>query len=51
MPHLTIAYAEKALPAPVAIERVVWKVSAFALMDSRVGQSVHDQIESWPLRA
>jgi len=50
LPHLTIAYAKSAL-ADSAIEPIIWKADSFALMDSHVGQSTHEQIERWPLRA
>ena len=49
-PHLTIAYADNALAAPVPIEPIVWRACGFTLMDSRVGQSVHAPVETWPLR-
>jgi len=51
LPHLTIAYAKSALPADIAIEPIIWKADGFALMDSHVGRSTHEQIERWPLRA
>ena len=49
VPHLTIAYAQSALPEPIAIEPIVWRACAVGLVDSHGGQ--HAQIGSWPLRA
>jgi len=48
VPHLTIAYAQNALPEPIAIEPIIWQACAIGLVDSHGGQ--HAQIDSWPLR-
>lgn len=49
VPHLTIAYAQSALPEPLTIEPIVWRARAVCLIDSHGGQ--HVQIGDWPLRA
>ena len=49
VPHLTIAYADRMLDAPIAIEPVVTRIKAFALVDSHHAQ--HEVLARWPLRA
>jgi len=49
VPHLTIAYAQSALPEPIAIEPIVCHARTICLIDSHGGQ--HVQIGDWPLRA
>ena len=51
VPHLTIAYADDALHAPVEITPIVWHARDFCLMDSLVGSGAHAEIARWPLRA
>jgi 2'-5' RNA ligase len=49
VPHLTLAYADRMLDAPVAIEPVVTRIKAFALIDSHDAQ--HEVLVRWPLTA
>jgi len=47
VPHLTIAYADRMLDAPIAIEPIVTRIEAFALVDSHHAQ--HEVLARWPL--
>ena len=49
VPHLTIAYADRMLDAPIAIEPVVTRIESFALVDSHHAQ--HEALARWPLTA
>jgi 2'-5' RNA ligase len=49
VPHLTIAYADRMLDAPIAIEPVVTPIKAFALVDSNHAQ--HEVLARWSLTA
>jgi 2'-5' RNA ligase len=49
LPHLTIAYADRVLDEPIAIERVVTPIKEFALVDSHDSQ--HEVLARWPLTA
>jgi 2'-5' RNA ligase len=51
VPHLTIAYLEHALHAPVPIRPILWNAGEFCLMDSLVGQSTHVVLDRWALRS
>ncbi|MDR3385978.1 MAG: RNA 2',3'-cyclic phosphodiesterase [Rudaea sp.] len=48
-PHVTIAYADKTLPEPIAIQPIVWTASSFVLVESLVGKSIHNRLQTWPL--
>ena len=50
VPHVTVAYAERALHEGIAVGPIVWPTHEFALIDSLVGTSVHNEIARWPLR-
>lgn len=47
VPHLTIAYADRVLDAPIAIDPVVWQANELQLVDSHGGR--HDIVGRWPL--
>lgn len=49
LPHLTIAYGDRMLDAPVGIEPIVSRIEEFALVDSH--ESSHVVRASWPLEA
>jgi 2'-5' RNA ligase len=49
VPHLTIAYADRMLDVPIAIEPVVTRIKAFALVDSHDAQ--HEVLARWTLTA
>lgn len=49
-PHVTLLYDDKAVDA-VAVEPVSWTVKDFVLVHSHLGQSRHDHLHSWPLKA
>ncbi len=49
VPHLTIAYVDRRLDEPIAIEPVVTRIKAFALVDSHDAQ--HEVLARWPLTA
>jgi len=49
VPHLTIAYADRMLDVPIAIEPVLTRIKAFALVDSHDAQ--HEVLARWPLTA
>lgn len=50
MPHVTLAYAECVLPAPVWLERVVdWPVDAFELLHGEVGHHDYRTLGRWRL--
>jgi RNA 2',3'-cyclic 3'-phosphodiesterase len=48
-PHVTIAYGDKTLAEPIAIDPIIWTISEFVLIDSLVGKSIHNQLGSWML--
>ena len=47
VPHVTIAYAERELPKPVALAPILWGAREFCLIDSVGG--AHNEIARWPL--
>jgi len=49
VPHVTIAYAERELPKPVALAPILWRAQEFCLIDSVGG--AHNEIARWPLHA
>ena len=49
LPHLTIAYGDRMLDAPLAIEPIVLRIGEFLLVDSH--QSSHTLCGRWPLDA
>jgi RNA 2',3'-cyclic 3'-phosphodiesterase len=49
LPHLTIAYADRMLDAPITIEPVITGIKAFALVDSH--DAKHEVLARWPLTA
>jgi len=49
IPHVTIAYGDKALAEPVALEPIVWSAADFVLVDSLLGTSIHHEMERWAL--
>jgi 2'-5' RNA ligase len=48
-PHLTIAYANRALPEAIPIEPLRWRVEQFFLLHSDVGDAAHRPLGSWRL--
>lgn len=48
-PHVTLAYARHALPAPTPVTPVVWQARRFALVHSLVGQGSYQVLGSWEL--
>ena len=49
-PHMTLSYRGKRL-AETAIEPVRWHADELVLIDSHVGEHVHEVIGRWPLQA
>ena len=49
VPHVTIAYAERELPNPIALVPILWRAQEFCLIDSIGG--THKEIARWPLQA
>lgn len=50
VPHVTLAYAERVLPAPVWLEQVVdWPVDAFELLHGEVGHHDYRTLGRWRL--
>ena len=49
LPHLTIAYGDRMLEAPISIEPIVSRIEEFALIDSSGSQ--HTALARWPLTA
>ena len=47
IPHLTIAYGDRMLTEPIAIEPIAWRVEEFTLIDSH--RSHYDVQARWPL--
>ena len=50
VPHLTLAYAERAVPEDIPVEALRWQVHEFMLIASHVGTSVHEALASWRLQ-
>ena len=48
-PHMTLSYRGKRL-AETAIDAVRWQANELVLIDSHVGDHVHEVIGRWPLR-
>jgi len=48
-PHMTVMYSNE--PCDMPIEPMPWSAQEFVLIDSWVGQSRHDILRRWPLRA
>ena len=46
-PHMTLAYTRRKIDRHAA-EPVRWTAGAFALIDSHVGQGVHEVLGQWP---
>ena len=46
-PHMTLAYARRKVEKH-AIEPVRWTAGSFALIDSHVGEGVHEVLGRWP---
>ena len=49
LPHVTIAYSDRNLDDPIAVEPVQWEVAEFALVDSCHSQ--HRVVARWPATA
>ena len=49
VPHLTIAYANRALPEPIPIEPLRWRADEFLLLHSDVSAASHKPLGSWAL--
>lgn len=49
-PHMTVLYDREPV-AEHAIEPIHWTVKEFVLINSHVGQGVHEVLGRWPLRA
>jgi 2'-5' RNA ligase len=49
-PHITLLYDDAAIE-PRAIEPITWTVGEFFLVHSRIGETRHELIRRWPLRA
>ncbi len=48
VPHVTLAYAERALPAPVLLEQPIdWLVEGFELLHGEVGHADYRVLERW----
>ena len=48
-PHVTIGYAERQLPAPIAIAPITWRVREFALIESHGAEASHVLLDRWSL--
>ncbi|HZP67651.1 MAG TPA: RNA 2',3'-cyclic phosphodiesterase [Rudaea sp.] len=48
-PHVTIAYGDFASAQPLPIAPIAWVATHFSLIDSLVGQSLHEELARWPL--
>lgn len=48
-PHVTLAYGQRDLLAPIAITPIVWPVDRVLLLHSEVGSSDYDVLGSWRL--
>lgn len=46
-PHMTLAYARHKIET-LAIEPVRWRAASFALIDSHVGEGIHEVLGRWP---
>ena len=49
VPHLTIAYANRALPEAIPVEPVHWRAQELLLLHSDVGNAAHKPLASWAL--
>jgi RNA 2',3'-cyclic 3'-phosphodiesterase len=49
-PHMTLSYSGRAI-AEHPIEPIRWTAHEFVLIDSHVGETFHDVVGRWPLRA
>jgi 2'-5' RNA ligase len=47
-PHMTLAYARRKLEQHATDEPVRWRAGALALIDSHVGEGVHEIRAQWP---
>lgn len=48
-PHLTLAYARQALPEPITIAPLVWKVQRLVLIHSGSALPRYELLAQWPL--
>lgn len=49
-PHLTIGYAERRLPAPIAVAPIRWQVRQFELIESHGAEATHELLDRWSLQ-
>lgn len=49
VPHLTIAYADRMLAQPIAIDPIRFQADEFVLVDSPVGKDRHEVVARWRL--
>ncbi|QNK67576.1 2'-5' RNA ligase family protein [Variovorax sp. PAMC26660] len=48
-PHMTLAYARRKLEEHAIDEPVRWRAGSLALIDSHVGEGVHEILAQWPV--
>ncbi|WP_201315434.1 2'-5' RNA ligase family protein [Dyella sp. EPa41] len=49
-PHVTFAYSRGAVPQPVPVEPIPWRVEGFALLHSIVGGGDYRTLDTWRLQ-
>ncbi|SCX65121.1 2'-5' RNA ligase [Variovorax sp. EL159] len=47
-PHITLAYARRKLEQHATDQPVRWRAGSLALIDSHVGQGIHEILAQWP---
>ncbi|HEX5304929.1 MAG TPA: RNA 2',3'-cyclic phosphodiesterase [Dyella sp.] len=48
-PHVTLAYGQRDLPAPIAVAPIAWPVDRVVLLHSEVGAGDYELLGSWRL--
>lgn len=48
-PHVTLAYGQRDLPAPIEVAPIAWPVDRVLLLHSEVGSSDYETLGSWRL--
>jgi len=48
-PHVTLAYGQRDLPAPIEVAPIAWPVDRVILLHSEVGSSDYETLGSWRL--
>jgi 2'-5' RNA ligase len=50
-PHMTLSYDPRSRVEPLAIDPISFRATEFVLVRSHLGQSRHEVLRSWPLKA